>query len=254
MRTLQNEEESKEKEGDDVWNVEKRKLGMQMQAGKLAATNKANSLGNNMPPLAGTSRLLPSSTQLAHRLSQLAKGYDLNISSEAQSDIGEFLAVGMDAHLSDILHAHVHLTGRDRGENKTIRVPPGTTRPDDVDAVKSEETDGEVPKPDIETLRSLFALNPDTHSVTSPSLYRLASGVTLAEKEINSPPVKEEAGGQLGRAFGEAKREKVDDRITRYLDNGMIKVDATKDDKKEKKHSLHWKYEDPALILESFLG
>jgi len=35
MRTLQNEEESKEKEGEDMWNIEKRKLGMQIQAGKL---------------------------------------------------------------------------------------------------------------------------------------------------------------------------------------------------------------------------
>jgi len=207
-----------------------------------------------MPPLAGTSRLLPSSAQLAHRLSQLAKGYDLNISPEAQSDIGEFLAVGMDAHLSDILHAHVHLTGRDRGENKTIRVPPGTQPDEEADGIKLEETDGEVPKPDIETLRSLFTLNPSIHSVTSPALYRLASGVTLAELEINSPPVKAEPSGALGRAHNEIKREKVDDRINRYLDNGMIKVDATKDDKKEKKHSLHWKYEDPALILESFLG
>ena len=207
-----------------------------------------------MPPLAGTSRLLPSSTQLAHRLSQLAKGYDLNISPEAQGDIGEFLAVGMDAHLSDILHAHVHLTGRDRGENKTIRVPPGTQSHDDADGIKEESTDGEVPKPDIETLRSLFALNPNIHSVTSPALYRLASGVTLEEMENNAPPVKVESTAPLGRVHNEVKREKVEDRITRYLDNGMIKVDATKDDKKEKKHSLHWKYEDPALILESFLG
>ena len=82
----------------------------------------------SMPPLAVSARQLPSSHQLSHRLSQLAKAYDLNLSPDAMSDIGQFMAVGMDAHLGDLLHGIIHLTGRDRPGCDTIRVPHGIKR------------------------------------------------------------------------------------------------------------------------------
>jgi transcriptional coactivator HFI1/ADA1 len=215
--------------------------------------------------LASTARLLPSSQQLAHRLSQLAKGYDLNIAADSMGDIGEFLAVGMDAHLSDLLHAHVHLVGRDRPGNKTVRIPHGTRHHDGEEEGLSgstgayDEDDGEVPKPTLDSLRSLLTLNPALHANTSPALYRLSSGVTCAEAEYNAPPVKHELVGVANgyprsARGGDAVKERKSERLQRYLENGMIKVDATKEERKDKKHSLHWKYEDPALILESVLG
>lgn len=194
-----------------------------------------------MPPLASSARFLPSSHQLANRMSALAKGYDLHIGPDNMIDMGEFLAVGMDAHLSDILHAHVHLTGKDRPGHDTIRIPRGG---------ELESTlNGETPKPDLDSLRHLVTLAPGLHAATSPALYRLSSGITPAEAEYNAPPVKSELVNGTG-----VGRERKTDRVARYYENGMIKVDAAKEEKKDKKHNLHWRYEDPALILESVLG
>lgn len=199
-----------------------------------------------MPPLASSARFLPSSNQLANRLSALSKGYDLHIAPDGMNEMGEFLAIGMDAHLSDILHAHVHLTGRDRPGHETIRIPPGLNSDQKMHLI-----DGDLPKPDLETLRHLMTLAPSLHSATSPALYKLSSGITSAEAEYNSQPVKSDHGMSNGVAGG---KERKSDRIARYHENGMIKVDTAKEEKKDKKHNLHWRYEDPALILESVLG
>lgn len=79
-----------------------------------------------MPPLSSSERHLPSSQQLSLRLAQLAKAYDLSVSSDATSgDIGEFLAVGMDSYLGDVLHGLVRMTGHDRPGQDTVRIPEG---------------------------------------------------------------------------------------------------------------------------------
>lgn len=215
--------------------------------------------GNTMPPLAASAKLLPSSHQLVHRLSQLAKGYDLNIPPDAQNEIGEFLSVGVDAHMADILHAHVHLTARDRPGFKTIRVRPGA---DSHDEFKMEpgELDGEVPPAELDSLRALVDLYPQVHAATSPALFKLGSGVTSSERDYNAPPARSKAaklldGGLASGGYARiGGREKNEDRVNRYLKDGLIKIDSAKEEKKDKKHSSHWKYEDPALILGDFLG
>ncbi|WVF69321.1 hypothetical protein IAT40_004097 [Kwoniella sp. CBS 6097] len=82
--------------------------------------------GSLIPPLALPSRHLPSSTQLSLRLSQYAKQQGLSLSADAVGDIGEFVAVGIDSHLGDILHEIVSLTAHDRPSGDTVRIPPGT--------------------------------------------------------------------------------------------------------------------------------
>lgn len=217
-------------------------------------------LGNTMPPLAVSARLLPSSHQLVHRLSQLAKGYDLNIPPDAQNEIGEFLSVGVDAHMADILHAHVHLTARDRPGFKTIQVRPGA---DSHDEFKAEpgELDGEVPRAELDSLRALVDLCPRIHAATSPALFKMGSGVTSSERDYNAPPAKGSRAAKVienglgGGGYARiGTREKSEDRVARYLKDGLIKIDTAKEEKKDKKHSSHWKYEDPALILADFLG
>jgi transcriptional coactivator HFI1/ADA1 len=179
-----------------------------------------------MPPLAASGRLLPSSHQLVHRLSQLAKGYDLNIPPDAQNEIGEFLSVGVDAHMGDILHAHVHLTGRDRPGFKTIHVRPGT---DSHDEYKMEpgELDGEVPPAELDSLRALVDLYPRIHAATSPALFKLGSGVTSSERDYNAPLAK---GSRMAKTAGNG------------LGDGYARIGARE------------KNEDPALILGDFLG
>ncbi|WVQ96821.1 hypothetical protein IAU59_003928 [Kwoniella sp. CBS 9459] len=82
--------------------------------------------GSLIPPLALPSRHLPSSTQLSLRLSQYAKQQSLSLSQDAVGDIGEFMAVGIDSHLGDVLHEMVSLTAHDRPSGDTVRIPQGT--------------------------------------------------------------------------------------------------------------------------------
>lgn len=219
-----------------------------------------------MPPLAISGRQLPSSHQLGQRLSQLAKAYELNLSPDTQNDIGEFMAVGVDAYLGDLLHGLVHLTGRERPGCDTIRVPQGVEREHqdgmlfDGDNVAVKQEDGELPKPDLDTLQSLFTIAPGLQPHASPALYKLATSLTLAEAEYNSPvkierkpliPTPEPTG--MSRADSVAARS---------LESGLLKIDKAGkqseggdgDGKKDKKHNWHWKYEDPALILRDVLG
>ncbi|WVQ81061.1 hypothetical protein IAT38_003168 [Cryptococcus sp. DSM 104549] len=252
-----------------------------------------------VPPLALPKRAVPSSHQLALRLSQFAKTHDLSIAPNATDDIGEFMAVGMNAHLADILHGVVHLTGRDRPGDTTIRVPTGGT--DGADRLDGLENDGyigpgmstnysyapssgSVPPPDLETLQCLFALHPQLHPHLSPALHRLSTAQTLAELELNDPklapahrkpvwigggagepPVAglafEEDEQRVGVAGGRApsRSQAVE---TELMGQGLLKLDKSGrqsevdggEGKKDKKHSLHWKYEDPAMILKDVLG
>ena len=230
-----------------------------------------------MPPLAATGRVLPSSQQLRNRLSQLSKAYDLNISPEALSDIGEFLAVGMDAHLSDIFQALIHFVGRDRPGLNTIHVPKGTNPVDgemdldgsvNVNGTVNIKVEDETLKPNLEALRDLFTLNPTLHASTSPALYKLASNMTLAEAAQNAPPIKTERKpsiGHEGKPILPDRLDRPENKSLHLVEGGLVKLDNVKKgdgdgegggsgSKKERKHNLHWKYEDPALILKSVLG
>jgi transcriptional coactivator HFI1/ADA1 len=234
-----------------------------------------------MPPLALSSRLLPSSHQLSHRLAQMAKAYDLTLAHDAFADIGDFMAVGMDAHLGDILHGIVHLTGRERPGEDTIRVPKGVKlEPEDhmeVDGGPSikQEPNGDMPKPDLETFQSLFIMAPNLHPQASPAVYKLQTSQTLSEVEYkrpvkferkSSPPPSPRIGDIT--VSGSPKNSAVNagnkvEMVTKnLLETGLLKLDKAgrhseagePEGKKERKHNLHWKYEDPALILKDLLG
>ncbi|OXG33463.1 transcriptional coactivator HFI1/ADA1 [Cryptococcus neoformans Bt120] len=163
-----------------------------------------------IPPLALPTRHLPSSHQLSLRLSQFAKLHDLSIPSTSSStaaadDIGEFMAVGMDAHMGDILHGIVHLTGRDRPGETTIRVPLGKKAAgptfaaggesmqqpnNDQNQYSSTSTStsrGNIPPPDLETFLHLLTLHPNLHPNISPAIHRLMTAHTLAELEAANP-------------------------------------------------------------------
>ena len=212
-----------------------------------------------MPPLAASARQLPASHQLAHRLSQLAKTYDLNLSPDALSSVGEFMAVGLDAHLSDMLHAYIHLAARNRLGSDSLHLPPGVQLPEmDLD-IKIE--DGELPKPDLEKLRDLFTLDHSLHPSTSPALYKLASCLLQAEADYNSPPVKMERKPSIPDSTPQVDGDRAEVMMKKLVSEGLVKVDNVKkgDDgeaggKKDKKHNLHWRYEDPALILKDVFG
>lgn len=253
-----------------------------------------------MPPLAASDRQLPSSHQLGVRLSQLAKAYDLTLAPDASSEIGEFMAIGLDAYLGDVLHGTVRMTGHDRPGQDTVRIPKGvkqeqqehssTVSAGDVNmdgrdgedvVIKQEREIGEdLPKPDISTLHHLFNLVPELHQQASPALYKLATSQTLAEAEYNetkpkiekqtSPPLPPLENGHSRAALTSTspkahvvrpvstaiKAELVQQHL---LENGLLRIDKAgreegESSKKDKKHTLHWKYEDPAMILRDVLG
>ncbi|WWD18358.1 hypothetical protein CI109_102808 [Kwoniella shandongensis] len=240
-----------------------------------------------IPPLALPNRLLPSSQQLSMRLSQFAKTYDMSLAPDAQADIGEFMAVGMDTHLGDVFHGIVHLTGRHRPGGGTIRVPRGLQAREnghahgyasnfmDVDGISGEDLinnsrsvaggEGDMPKPDLATLQYLLALNPSLHPQASPAVLRLETSHTLAEVEANTPHTKPAPHSVFGRpSTGTVTGINRADAVAQnLLSTGLLKldkagrqseIDGGADGKKERKHNLHWKYEDPALILKDVLG
>ncbi|KIR54360.1 transcriptional coactivator HFI1/ADA1 [Cryptococcus gattii Ru294] len=315
-----------------------------------------------IPPLALPTRHLPSSHQLSLRLSQFAKLHDLSIPSTSSStgasaadDIGEFMAVGMDAHMGDILHGIVHLTGRDRPGETTIRVPLGKRAREDMQQPDNDQNQnqnqnpstsistsrGNIPPPDLETFHHLFTLHPNLHPNISPAIHRLMTAHTLAELEAANPypnpnlhaNVNGNANGNIpkavlmpstsevaadgkststsmsasakvgsvptiptqpsqpqlhpktstapgpasipGRQQQQQQQQKPRSEIiaSQLLANGLLKLDKAgghagrdgkdggkdggrdgEDGKKERKHNLHWKYEDPALLLRDVLG
>ncbi len=217
---------------------------------------------NMMPPLALSARQLPSSHQLSQRLSEIAKTHYLNLSPDALNDVGEFMAVGVDAHLGDLLHGLVHLTSRERPGCDTIRGfkrehPDGM--PTDGDELTIKQEEGEVPKPDLETFQSLFTIAPGLHSQVSPALYKLATSLTLSEAQYNHPVKLERKPSFPPEPTGLSKADAAQAKL---LETGLLKMDkagrqsegADGDGKKDRKHNLHWKYEDPALILKDVLG
>lgn len=263
-----------------------------------------------MPSLSVPIRHLASAHQLASRLQQMAKLYDLNVPPDALSDIGEVLAVGQDAQLADIFHSLVHMTGKDRLGSDTLHVPRGIKReqsPDDSMSfddsyrlngsaegdsgayVKQEPADdpvshgeGELPKPDLETMQYLFNLTPGLASHTSAAVHKLVSSHSIGEarlaetiKQEDKPVIPLTLNGIAGAGESAATRRSrdadyadsgrrrvdVDDRTQKLVEAGLLKIDKAGrpsepdgEGRKERKHNLHWKYEDPALILKDVLG
>lgn len=240
------------------------------------------------PPLAQGSHLIPSSTQLGSRLSQVAKLYGLDVDPDKAREVGEFMGVGLQSHLGDMLHSVVHLTGRDRPGEDTMRVPLGTKN-SNVERVREEHP---VPKPTLQTMQHLFTMTPSLQPQISPTLYKLGSGLTVAELENMAPPPRKasmttppngmpmappsllpaqeeptlavavspkKAASAIQAAAGQGKIEAVSQTLA---DTGLLKIDkaghehqaAEGERKREKKHNLHWKYEDPAIILKDLLG
>jgi transcriptional coactivator HFI1/ADA1 len=239
----------------------------------------------------------------------LAKAYDLTLAPDAFGEIGDFMAVGMDAHLGDILHGIVHMTGRERPGEDTIRVPKGTKLEPDVDPLEMDidvhgseghggfvdsikrEPDStyaytytEMPKPDIETFQNLFLMMPGLHPQASPALYKLETSLTRAEADLNNPVKMERKPSpslppspRIGdttmamtvptspkktMAIGRTTANRAEVVAKELLESGLLKLDKAgrqsepgeAEGKKDKKHNLHWKYEDPALILRDILG
>ncbi|BEJ15470.1 hypothetical protein CspHIS471_0500750 [Cutaneotrichosporon sp. HIS471] len=231
------------------------------------------------PPLAQTNRVLPSASQLSSRVAQVAKPLGLDMDPEQARDVGEFMGVGIQAHLSEMLHSYTHLTGRDRPGEDTMRVPLGTKN------ANVEKEEHPVPKPDINMMQGLFILTPGLQPTVSPTLYKLGSGLTIAEVENNTPPPRKvitpasiampppsivpsvpgqasvspkKAAQAIQVAAGQGRVDAVSDMLA---DTGLLKIDKGGHEhgldgasKKEKKHTLHWKYEDPATLLKDVLG
>lgn len=293
------------------------------------------------PPLSLPSRQLPSAMQLNQRLSTVAQSFNLSLPDNG--DIGEFMAVGVDSTLGDVLHRVVHLTGRERPGLGTIRVPKGhahkrrrqrrrkndpnrmdvdqdhgRSSPSDQggasdDADDNDDDDDEraqqgLPTPNLKTFRNLFTISPGVYSLISPAVYKLQTGISEIEAELNNPtkpsvkevsidnilphasPVKPEShmngtGNDTSpskstiplpiiqrlpytsNGFSHNKTESVTQNL---INTGLLKLDkagrpgeggeevaggggAVAGGKKSK-HNLHWKYEDPAIILKDVLG
>ncbi|KAL1407653.1 hypothetical protein Q8F55_007086 [Vanrija albida] len=270
------------------------------------------------PPLAESAHLLPSSNQLAMRLGQVAKSYDLELPADSSREVGEFLGVGLNAHLGDVLHSVVHLTGRERPGFDTIHVPQGIKQPNGLQAngdapeTPAKDTDN-LPPPSLQTLQYLFTMVPSLHPQASPTLYKLESSLTISEVEAATPPTEKKddratdlqrraaalvglvtpgptaaplpsttpqkasgavpgtvatlstspvkAGSTLRAVPGQGRADAVSNTL---INTGLLKIDKAgrgdepvgteADRKREKKHNLHWKYEDPAIILKDVLG
>ncbi|RXK41652.1 hypothetical protein M231_01152 [Tremella mesenterica] len=222
-----------------------------------------------LPRLAPSQRLLPSSIQLYQRLSTLAQASGLTLAPEGEHDIGEFMAVSMDAHLSDVLHSLVHLTGRNTPG--TIRLGRKRRRSHSSNEVTPEPfVDGYIPKPDLSSLQSLFTLAPGLHPQASPALYKLSSSLAESQKENQAGGVDGVyTGGKTARRTDGMKSpdrsfsgNTQDAKVAELAEKGLLKVDKAgrqseageEGGKKAKKHTLHWLYEDPALILKDVMG
>jgi transcriptional coactivator HFI1/ADA1 len=226
-----------------------------------------------MPAIAHSDGALPSSHQLSLRLSQLAKAYDLTLAPDATAEIGEFLAVGMDSHVADVMTSLVRLIGQDRKGVDTIHVPRGESSqgstPDDhlqtpksVIAKIKEEND--LPKPDLDTMKSLFNLVPELHTQASPSVYKLMTSQLKHENyapdvkpDISSLPLNPTPRANGAHVSTESTASKLEVTRDRLVKSELLKLDPGKGEgegKKNQKHNLHWKYEDPAVLFQDLLG
>ncbi|WWC88810.1 uncharacterized protein L201_003723 [Kwoniella dendrophila CBS 6074] len=284
-----------------------------------------------IPPVLPPSRNLPTSQQLSLRLSQYAKNHSLNLSSEFLSEIGEFLSVGLDTHLEDILHGVLHLTGSNRPGIGTIRIPNSNHNYNNnnlndhhsssstskfafdpnASGIAAQQNgkntiEGQIPKVNLNSLNHLLMLNPSLNPIISPSLYKLQSGQTISTE---SPPVQSSSSQHtLVNGITNTDRSKIENGLNGYdneqsssssspfklssssttnrkdithnssttstnkksridiitnklVDSTLLKLDkaggggdGVTELKKEKKHNLHWKYEDPAILLKDILG
>lgn len=212
------------------------------------------------------------------------------------------MGVGLQTHIGDLLHSVVHLTGRDRPGEDTMRVPLGTQNAN----IPHPPEDHPVPKPTLQTMQYLFTLAPSLQPQVSPTLYKLGSGLMAAETENATPtprkvavtppangsalalmpppsliPNSGGAGAGVGVGVGvgvgigaspkkaaiaiqaAAGQGQIDAVSQTLAETGLLKIDkaghehqhqSEGDKKREKKHNLHWKYEDPAIILKDLLG
>jgi len=288
-------------------------------------------LDNTQIAMASSSRQIPSSQQLSQRLTSVARDYRLGV-QENVAEVGEFMAVGVDASLGEILHGVVHLTGRDRPGLGTIRIPKGKKRKSNTDRlngmdvdddhvngaideesdIEGEREDDGIPPPTLSTLQSLFTIAPGVYPHISLEVYKLQTGLSMIEAELNRPPElikrsytpsppKKPITLPIGNGItngieaspskparpqqlpiennkqspstntialtnhtpnhsrvptqtnGNTELEsdqgdKLDSLTQTLLSSGLLKMD------KKGKHNLHWKYEDPALILRDILG
>jgi transcriptional coactivator HFI1/ADA1 len=239
------------------------------------------------PSLAFPNRQLPSSYQLSYRMSQLAQGYSLTLAPDASAELGEFLAVGVDAQVADALRALARLTGKDRPGDFSMRVPKGCAKRDESSTgTSSSKRTADLPNPTLESLKSLLSMNPLLHPQASPAVYKLATSLTQAEldylygypsgqpKPLPNGARAESSDLTHGRNPDQASPDKspVKTLVDRsdpscfeavsdaLLNSGLLRLDKggrhseAAEDGKKGKHNLHWKYEDPALLLKDVLG
>lgn len=165
----------------------------------------------HLPPLSLPDRALPSSHQTTTRLQAIAKANDLSVNAADTADVGEFLSLGLDAHVSEIMHGLVHLTGRERPGSETIRMPlapdpdrdpghlvngdtgshrrgswrdksaPGAGAEIDLNSETKPHASPALPKPTVETLQHLLTLNPGIHPLHSSTIYQLETGHTAGQ-------------------------------------------------------------------------
>lgn len=105
------------------------------------------------------------------------------------------MAVGTDAHLSDVLHGIVHITGRERPGQDSIHIPHGALYDNDEEgdfsmanghgALPNSHVSTEtLPRPTIDTLQHVFTIRPHLHPQASPALYKLGTSQYQAEMGI----------------------------------------------------------------------
>lgn len=155
--------------------------------GYVTVAEKADEADIALPSISLPDRTLPSSLQIAARLKAFATANDLP--HPAPSDeTAEFLSVGLDAHISEILHSIVHLTGRNRPGTESIQIPPqksSTNTKEDTE--ERDESKPALPQPSVEILHHLVNLNPGIHPHPSPVLNQLRTGHTLGQIHAHKP-------------------------------------------------------------------
>ena len=216
------------------------------------------------------SRHLPSSNQLALRLSQIAQAYNIQTAPDALTSLGDFLGVGLDSHITDILHSMVEFTAKNRDSDDSLHIPTGMKH-ESLDqpngTVKSQPYDeSDMPKPDISSIRSLFDIHPALHPPASAAVYKLNTGFMDVEVKSEKKPLIISNGVgdiRMNGADDGSPMSRVDAVQKELLANGLMRLDKTERQsegpgeeggKRRSKHTLHWKYEDPALLLKDVLG
>ena len=190
---------------------------------------------------------------------------------------------GSDRHGVDTIHIPTGSGSGSSQGNDSVRTPYDdnyTERDDSSIRIKQER---DLPKPDLNTLQHLFTMHPDSHQQSSPALYKLQTSQlhnTRVKDEPTSPPPQTDHDGENERSppprhtmipatntispskpmlslSGTAKPSKAQITQERLINNELLKIDRGREEgegKKDRKHNLHWKYEDPATIFKDILG